>query len=156
MILMQPSVLFGKRCKSDCDVSGVSLSREAHGPALTLKITQPGKHDISVDVAPSLPSNLPVTSNCWPRPDTHKALSAGQIADVTTAGTHLVPKGERVFAVSYSKAEIALLKGLDAGNGCRKDCHKVMKRYVQEYSSKATGGIPGFSSHILKVSCILG
>ena len=69
MILMQPSVLFGKRCKSDCDVSGVSLSREAHGPALTLNITHPGKHDISVDVAPSLPSNLPVTSNCWPRPD---------------------------------------------------------------------------------------
>ena len=128
-------------------VPGVSLSKDAHGPALTATIKQPGRHDIT----PSLPSNVPVTANCWPRPDTKNALSRSQIERVIGAGTHLVPKGDTVFNTSYSRAEKELLKGLDAGNGCRKQCHQVMKRYVQEYCSKSPDGAPGISSHILKV-----
>ena len=130
----------------------MSLSKDAHGPALTATIKQPGKHDISVDITPSLPSNVPVTANCWPRPDTRKALTESQINSVINAGTHLVPKGDNVHAVSYSRAEKALLSTIDAGNGCRRECHKVMKRYVQEYCSKSpAGGTAGISSHILKV-----
>ena len=136
-------------------VSGVSLSKDAHGPALTATIKQPGKHDISVDVTPSLPSNIPVTANCWPRPDTRKALTGSQIDRVTNAGTHLVPKGDTVFATSYSRAEKELLRTIDAGNGCRRECHKVMKRFVQEYCSKSPDGAPGISSHILKVHNIV-
>lgn len=132
------------------DRKGVSLSKDAHGPALTATIKQPGKHDINVDVTPSLPSNVPVTANCWPRPDTRKALTGSQIDRVISTGTHLVPKGDVVFAVSYSRAEKELLRTIDAGNGCRRQCHKVMKCYVQEYCSKSPDGAPGISTHILK------
>lgn len=132
------------------DKKGVNLSREAHGPALTAKIKRPGKHDIDVDIAPSIPSNLPMAPNSWPRPATRKALSESQIAQVQAAGTHLVPKGDTTFAVSYSKQEKALLNEFDAGNGCRKKCHQVMKRYFQEFSSKSLDGAPGISTHILK------
>ena len=134
------------------NISGVSVSRKAHGPAVTVTIQQPRRHNINVDIVPCIPSNLPVTSNCWPRPDTRKALSDLQIKNIMDVGTHLVPKGDIVFNVSYSKAEKELLKSLDAGNGCRKQCHQVMKRLVQEFASKSPDGAPGISSHLFKVN----
>lgn len=156
--VVHPYLIFVHICLNVCHdwiyvhVPGVSLSRDAHGPALTATIKRPGKHDINVDVTPSLKTSLPVTSNCWPRPDTRRALSSGLTERVISAETHLVPKGDTTFNTSYSRAEKELLRGIDAGNGCRRQCHQVMKRYVQEYASKSPKGAPGISSHILKVT----
>lgn len=110
-----------------------------------------GRHDISVDVTPSIPCNVPITDNGWPRPDTRKAFKSDVIHGVTKTGTHLVPKGNEVWTVSCSKAEKILLSKIDGGNGCRREVNRIMKKQVQTCSSITGYGLPGISSHIIKV-----
>ena len=135
--------------------TGVHLTRESHGPALTLTIMPPkaDSHHISIDIVPSLPSHIPLTSFGWPRPSTVKAFTRERIQAATDAGTHLVPKKDTVFDISYSKAEKALLENIDSGNGCRKKCHQVIKKYVQTFSSQNSAS--GISSHIFKVVYVI-
>ena len=129
---------------------GVNLSPISHGPALTLTIKPPeGGYHISSDLTATLPCDLDVTSHGWPRCETRAVLSDDRIRKVKEAGMHLVPKGDEVWCVSYSKCEKALLDGVDSGNECRKMCHQLMKRYVQIFSSKVSA--PGVSSYIFKV-----
>lgn len=133
----------------DLDIPGINLSPISHGPAITLTIKPPGGgHHISVDVTATLPCNMDVTAQGWPRAGTRQILSYDKIAKVKGAGMHLVPKGDEVWCVSYSKCEKALLDGIDSGNECRKKCHKLMKRYVQIFSSKMSAS--GISSYIFK------
>lgn len=126
----------------------VDLSPISHGPAITLTIKPPRGHHISVDVTATLPCDLDVASSGWPRPDTRRVLSTEKIDKVKAAGIHLVPKGDEVWCISYSKCETALLDGIDSGNECRKMCHQLIKRYIQIFSSKTSAS--GVSSYIFK------
>jgi hypothetical protein len=134
--------------------SDVDLSRNAHGPALTLTIHPPKRykiqHHISVDITISLPCGIPIEK--WPRRETKRAFSEPLIKDVKETGTHLVPKKDEFWAVSYSKAERALFSRLDEGNGCRKFVYKMLKKYMQSCKSRSPSGLRGLSSHILKVT----
>ena len=129
----------------------VHLSRDAHGPAITFTLKRPGSHDINVDMVPTIPSTIPVAVNGWPRPDTRRAYSGDQIQAVREAGLHLVPKNDTTWCTSFSKAERAMFAALDRGNGCRKDVLKYMKKIVQDETSKSPNGLPGVSSHLVKV-----
>lgn len=115
----------------------------------------PGRHDISVDITPSIPCKVPVSDNGWPRPGTRKAYSDRVIDDIKKVGTHLVPKGDTTWAVSYSKAEKAALSKIDEGNGCRREVNRIMKKYVQDCTSRSENGLPGVSSHIIKVGIVI-
>lgn len=127
---------------------GVDLSPISHGPAITLTIKPGGGHHISVDVTATLPCDLDVTSNGWPRQGTRGVLSGDKIEKVMKAGIHLVPKGDEVWCISYSKCETALLDGIDTGNDCRKMCHQLIKRCIQIFGSKKSAS--GVSSYIFK------
>ena len=144
-------IVYYTRTRIPFITTGVSLSSKAHGPALTLKITRPTakSHDISVDIVISLPTADELTSFGWPLKATRRALTAQKIEDVKAAGLHLVPKSADVFDISFSKAERAILTGIDSGNGCRKMCHKVIKKYIESYRSHNPA--EGISSHIFKV-----
>ena len=135
-----------------CYFSDVHLNRNAHGPAITMNIKQRNGHDISVDMTPTLSHKELVTHNGWPRPDTKKAFSPDAIKAVTDTGMHLVPKGGEVWTPSYSKAETKLLSDIDKGNGCRRNVLKYCKRQTEMCASRSANGLPGVSSHILKVS----
>ena len=130
------------------------MSPISHGPAITLTIKPPGSHHISVDVTATLPCDQDVKSLGlgWPRGATRSVLSVDKIAKVTGAGIHLVPKGDEVWCVSYSKWEKALLDGMDTGNECRKMCHQIIKRFIQIHSSKTSTS--GISSYIFKVQAL--
>ena len=108
-------------------------------------------HDINVDVTPSIKYDIPITEHGWPRPATRRAVDKDLIDAVIQTGTHLVPKKDQFWSVSYSKAERTLLSSIDAGNGCRKKVYKMMKKSVQTCKSQSLDGLPGISSHILKV-----
>ena len=125
----------------------VHLSRDAHGPAITLTIKRPGSYDINVDMVPTISSSTPVEVNGWPRPDTRRAYSEDQIQAVQEAGLHLVPKNDTTWDISYSKAETAMFAALDRGNGCRKAVLKCMKKVIQ-----SPYGLPGVSSYLVKVT----
>ena len=134
----------------------MDLSRSSHGPALTLTIHPPKRykiqHHISVDITLSLPCDIPIAK--WPRKETKQAFSETLIKGVKETGTHLVPKKDEFWAVSYSKAERALFSRLDEGNGCRKFVYKMLKKYMQSCKSRSRSGLPGLSSHILKVTSL--
>ncbi|XP_045193014.2 uncharacterized protein LOC123549197 [Mercenaria mercenaria] len=145
-----------KTAKHERKMAYVDLSRDAHGPAITMTI-RPHKpftiqHHISVDITISLPSDIPITK--WPRKGTKQAFSEKLISDVKKTGTHLVPKKDEFWAVSYSKAERALFSRIDEGNGCRKFVYKMLKKYMQSCKSRSKNGLPGLSSHILKTQLL--
>lgn len=132
----------------------IDLSSTSQGPALTITIKQHNSNDISVDLVPSLPCSLPVTMHGWPRKKTKRAYTSKKIEAVIKAGLHLVPKGDETWTISYSKAERELLDKIDDGNECRKGVMRLMKSYLEQCRLvKASNGLPGLSSHIVKV-CI--
>ena len=135
-----------------------------HGPALKLTIVRPGDHNISIDITPSLPTDLPVTTHGWyyssltPHWRCNQPfdyLKEEQANEVLRAGTHFVPKEDSAFKLSYSKAETALYKRLDGPNECRKMCHKMVKKFVQTFISQSPIGAPGISSYIFKVRSLI-
>lgn len=130
------------------------ISRNAHGPALTLtKAGSKGKHDINIDVTTTIgDKHVPVSVYGWPRPDTSKVLSKNTIDRINNVGTHMVPKGGEFWNVSHSKTEKELMRGLDTGNQCRRQCYKMLKADVQTWKSRSTDNYPGISSHLLKVN----
>ncbi|XP_053401579.1 putative zinc finger protein 840 [Mercenaria mercenaria] len=145
-----------KTAINELNLKYVDLSRDAHGPAITMTI-RPRKqftiqHHISVDITISLPSDKPIMK--WPRKETKKAFSEKLINDVKETGTHLVPKKDEFWAISYSRAERALFSRIDEGNGCRKFVYKMLKKYMQSCKSCSKNGLPGLSSHILKTQLL--
>ncbi|XP_045193095.2 uncharacterized protein LOC123549237 isoform X2 [Mercenaria mercenaria] len=138
------------------DLNRVHLSKMTHGPALTMTIL-PNKHsgvqyNISIDITISLPCDIPIME--WPRKETKKAFCEKLIIDVKETGTHLVPKKDEFWAISYSNAERALFSRLDEGNGCRKFVYKMLKKYMQICKSGSKNGLPGLSSHVLKTQIL--
>lgn len=132
----------------------IDLSSTSQGPALTITIKQHNSNDISVDLVPSLPCSLPVTMHGWPRTNTRSAYTSKKIEAVIKAGLHLVPKGDETWTISYSKAERELLDKIDDGNECRRGVMRLLKSYLEQCKqAKASKGLPGLSSHIIKV-CI--
>ncbi|XP_053402947.1 protein mab-21-like 3 [Mercenaria mercenaria] len=136
----------------------VNISRACHGPALKMTIKpgrgSPVQHDINVDISVSLHCDIPITAFGWPREETKRAFSMEHINEVLKAGIHLVPKKDLFWAISFSKAERALLSILDADQGCRKYVAKIMKKHVMTCSSQSSNGLPGISSHIIKTQIL--
>jgi predicted phosphohydrolase len=133
----------------------VHVSKVNYGPALKMTLVpfqgSPVKHNINVDVTLSLECDIPLSRFGWPREKTKQAFERNVIDEVLNAGIHLVPKKDLFWAISFSKAERALLSRLDTDGGCRKYVTKIMKKFVMNCSSQSTNGLPGISSHIIKV-----
>lgn len=131
----------------------VKLSRQAHGPAVTLNIKDPDVgHHISVDVSATIDdSPVPITQHGWPRRSTKSTMEPEKIERIVNAGTHLVPKGNEFWYTSSSKAEKELMYGIDKGNGCRRKCHQLMKKDFQKIKSESAHGYPGISTHVFRV-----
>lgn len=138
--------------------SGVHISKVSHGPALTLTLVPfPGSgitHNISVDITASLYCYIPLSRFGWPRENTKRAFESEVINEVVKAGIHLVPKKDLFWAISFSKAEKSLLLRLDKDGGCRKYVTKIMKKFAMTCSSQSRNGLPGVSSHIIKVCSV--
>lgn len=137
----------------DLGLSDVKLSPTAQGPALTITIQQQNYNDINVDLVPSLPCDLPVGINGWPRKDTRKAFPK-KIDAVSKVGLHLVPKGDESWTISYSKAERELLEGIDDNNECRREVMKIIKSFLEKCKRESPDGLPGLSSHIVKIQTL--
>ncbi|CAC5403941.1 unnamed protein product [Mytilus coruscus] len=142
-----------KTAIKDLDLKDVHLSRNAHGPAVTLtKSGSKGKHDINIDITPTIVNGcIPVNVNGWPRPDTRKVLPSDTIDKITIVRTHLVPKGDEFWNISFSKAEKELMERLDKGNQCRRQCYKMLKTDLQTWKLQSDDNFPGISSHLLKL-----
>lgn len=145
-----------KTAINDLHLNHVHLSRDSHGPALTMTIHPnkhtPVKHNISVDVTVSLPCDEPIQN--WPRKETKRAFSEKLINDVKETGTHLVPKKDEFWSVSFSKAERELFSRIDEGNGCRRFVYKMLKKHLQTCKSRSKNDLPGLSSHVLKTQLL--
>ncbi|XP_060558892.1 protein mab-21-like [Ruditapes philippinarum] len=139
-----------KKAIENLDWKNVVINKNAHGPAITLTIRRPGFHDISIDNTASLPCNIPVTVYGWPRPQTRDAFPADTIEDAIKTGLHIVPKGDELWAFSFSNVEKYLLNKMDGQNGCRRKVNKFLKKYAQICSSRSENGLPGVSSYIFK------
>lgn len=128
----------------------VDLSRDAHGPAITLTIKDHSYH-ISIDIAATVESpDIPNLLNGFPRPETCQRVPMKAINAVLDAGGHLVAKGDETWHISTSKAERGLLTNIDDDNGCRRSVHKMMKADLLKWTSKSQNGLPGISTHVLK------
>lgn len=136
----------------------VSLSPRSHGPALTMTIKPQGdiEHTISLDVTATIEYSMELSQFGWPRDETYKAFGRKLVKDTVAKGTHLVPKQDLFWAISFSKMERVLLYGMDINDhGCRKYVYKLLKKYVDDCKESTRGGLPGISSHIIKVSVIV-
>jgi predicted phosphohydrolase len=134
----------------------VHISKVNHGPAITMTLVpfqgSPVKHNINVDITLSLECDIPLSRFGWPREKTKQAFERDLINEVLNAGIHLVPKKDLFWAISFSKAERALLSRLDdTDGGCRKYVTKIMKKFVMNCISQSINGLPGISSHVIKV-----
>ncbi|XP_053401529.1 protein mab-21-like 3 [Mercenaria mercenaria] len=109
---------------SDLRMHNVKLDENSHGPALTLTLSPDRKrgvhHNISVDLTVSLKCSLQLQEFNWPRSATLRAFDEELIERAIGAGIHLVPKKDLFWSISFSRAERALLSGIDADSGCRK------------------------------------
>lgn len=131
----------------------MNLSRDAHGPAITVTIKDADVgHYISVDISATIDKcPVPVSEYCWPRPATKETIDPKKINNVLAAGTHLVPKGDEFWYSSFSKAEKEMLQQIDSGNECRRACHKLIKKDFEKMKSESSHGYPGISTHVFRV-----
>lgn len=127
------------------------LSRDAHGPAVTLTIKDSNVgYDINVDISATIDeSPVPVSVYCWPR--ALSTIDEEKAKKVLALGTHLVPKHEELWKTSFSKAEKSYLHNIDRDNECRRKCHQLMKKDFEQMKSASTHGYPGISTHVLRV-----
>lgn len=133
----------------------VSLSRSSHGPALTLTIKPQGdvEHSISLDITPTIEYSIKTSQFGWPRSETIKAFGKQLVNDTIAKGTHLVPKKDLFWAISFSRMERELLSGMDSDSGCRKYVYKMLKKYIED-CKRSRGDLPGISSHIVKTQLL--
>ncbi|XP_066936331.1 uncharacterized protein [Clytia hemisphaerica] len=131
----------------------VRLKCYPNGPAITMFIKHiPGiDHEISIDLSASIKTNIPVNIYGWPREETEDVLSDLQIAKIEEAGIILVPKHQRFWYISFSKAITSLMQFIDGANECRRTCHKVLKRDFKTWQSEPyAGGLKGISTYLFK------
>ena len=127
----------------------ISLSPFAHGPAITFTIHRPEQYDISVDVSPTIEFNI--ETNTWPRTATRRCLEPGLVEQVKKTGTHLVPKDDQFWNISFSTAEKILMLGIDREGECRRMCHKILKFDVHTWEARRKQKFQGISTHTFKV-----
>ena len=122
------------------------------GPAITMFITHSNvDHEISIDLSASIETDIPVGIYGWPRPETGKVLSPEQIKKIEAAGVILVPKHERFWYLSFSKAVTSLMQFIDGADECRRKCHKILKRDFMTWQSQSKSGLKGISTYLFKV-----
>ena len=133
---------------------GVHLSNKSHGPALTYTVRNKVPHDISVDLSASIPTDkITLKDYQWPRAATKKVLPEKLIDNINSKGVHLVPKDDRLWYASVSLSERELMNGIDRkDNGCRKECHKLVKDDVLKWKGGSTNGLAGLSTNVFKVT----
>ena len=134
--------------------------RKAHGPALTLRVpftdpTDPDLREITVDLTPQLPLGeagikFPTWIG-WPRPGA-RWPSQEKIRVIQNIGINATAKKPYDWMRCFAAAEKELMNGIDADGGCRKKCHRIMKRVREQFWCKTTK--PGVSSFMLKVRYI--
>lgn len=132
-------------------MANIVVKRKASGPAVTFTVKVKGFHRIDVDLSPSIPwEERTLQDFGWPRPETENVLEEDVIGDIINAGLHLVPKDLQLWLISVSNAERVLMKKIDSEDrGCRKKCHKLLKRDVNEW--KQWDDLKGISTIIFKV-----
>ena len=121
---------------------------------MTIVIPFPNSPDprltqIYVDLTPLLPLGLPFPdwigwprSKFWPPPEKIKAIRA--------IGINATAKKTYDWMRCFAAAEKELMRNIDADKGCRKKCHRIMKRVREQFWCKTTK--PAISSYILKVN----
>lgn len=88
----------------------------------------------------------------WPRQETKVVLPSEDIKKVIDVGIHLVPKGEKFWLISVSRAERELMNVIDiADSGCRKKCHKLLKADFKDWKKRSNTGLSGISTFLFKV-----
>lgn len=128
----------------------VKVEERSNGPAVTLNISNPRSHDISVDISPSLQTDrITLQRFRWKRPLTSTVLTKDVVDEIEGVKLHVVPKGNTLWTVSVSRAERVLMSRIDHDKGCRKMCHKLLKfdvrLWIREHKLK------GISTILLKV-----
>ncbi|XP_057299227.1 protein mab-21-like 3 isoform X2 [Hydractinia symbiolongicarpus] len=127
----------------------ISVDGELHGPAVTMRMSIPNFHDISVDISPSLKTNeVTLRDYRWPRDKTRQVLQAEVIEEIQSVGLHVVPKGKDLWKFSVSRAERVLMSRIDHDNGCRKKCHKLLKSDFDEWNKRYN--LDGISTFLFK------
>ena len=73
-----------------------------------------------------------------------------EILRLQSNGADFVPKDNLAWRVSFSRCENDLVKDIDKDGGCRKKCHRIMKKLTKDvWSKEPVKPIP--SSYVLKV-----
>lgn len=130
----------------------LDVCQEAKGPALTVTIKPPGLPNITVDLCASIATDqITLHDYGWPRPQTRHCLSPELITLILDAGLHLIPKHLKFWYISVSRAGQALMNGIDiADNGCRRQCHILLKADFQTWLGRSGNNLPGISTMVFK------
>lgn len=111
----------------------VRVSKFVHGPSVTLRI----KHDdlpfeVSVDLVPGIEARVPFESwTSWPR-RTARWPSGSKVRSILSAGISVVAKKDLKWTLSFAESEKKLMSKIDASNGVRRKCHRIMKSLRDE------------------------
>ncbi|XP_064609855.1 protein mab-21-like 3 [Liolophura sinensis] len=111
----------------------VRVSKLVHGPAITLKITtRKLPFEVSVDLAPMCDSKLHFKSCInWPRREA-RWPPAEKIEMIKAIGISAVAKKDFNWTLSFAGCEKELIIHIDANEGVRKECHRIMKSCREE------------------------
>jgi len=134
-----------------CDLRGeVIVNNRTNGPAITLRL-RTGK-SVSIDLVAQVPANgrglPPVTLRQWPR--SHVWPPRNKVEEVKATGTDSVPKDNLYWQTSFGRCEKVLIDGIDADEGCRKQCLRILKKLREDHWSMNGQGKPALSSYHLK------
>ena len=144
---------YGKKTPFYLQISGLTISTTAHGPALTLTYQKSGDHHISMDLVPVLFKNytkVRINRSVWDRPFFVKNQRGQNLADMLQEEKILlVPKKPNAWLISYEHAAKKMLNGLDSSSTCRKMCHRILKYDLLKWNSKEA--FEGMSTYPLKV-----
>ena len=105
--------------------------------------------EISVDLVPKLRLNAPfLPSFGWPIPNA-RWPSPEKTERIKSLGIDATAKKPDKWRRCYNRCEKELMKNIDADGGCRKKCHRIMKRVREQFWTNTEGR--GISSYMLKV-----
>lgn len=163
-------------CRICCAATDeLKLSRDAHGPALTLQTTvttRDGKtHPVSMDLAVMIRAGLEFLPEMgWPVRETSCSVSyiclpcspwsvsytvpvkswppQDKIDAILEKGINVVAKKQFFWQVSFVELEKELVGEIDKDGGCRKEVHRIMKSVFYNACKEK----PVLTSYMLKVS----
>lgn len=112
----------------------VRVSKLVHGPAITLTIiTDTLPFEVSVDLAPMCDTKLPFKSSInWPRKEARWPPQE-KINMIKAIGISVVAKKDFNWTLSFASCEKELIIQIDANEGVRKKCHRIMKSFREAY-----------------------